>query len=352
MLPYIAVILQHDSNSNIEKIHKEVYTIAKQSVPESVFSKLVDSGSAYRRSVFASPAAFNQQLPFYVVKPLYTRICYVFYKWGISLPKATALPSVISFFLISLLLYSWVGKYLPQIPAFIFSTLFMLSPFMLETAKLSTPDLFSALLLTTGIYCYVELRNQVLAAFFLLLSIFARLDNVIPVALISLVIFYIEKTKTGMPLWKYISFSVAVIASYLLISWQAHRFGWGVFYYPDFATHLNPYYDTKRPFSFSGYFSLVKSQLMTGLYYSSLMIFVFSGFLLAYFSKSNNEKNTSIESLFAFAFLVTIIIRFILQPVVADRFYVGYYLVISVFILKQYAWARTTTNQYMKVKVQ
>jgi len=349
MLPYMAVILQYDGNNDIEKIHSEVYTIAKHSVPEQVFSKLIDSGSTYRKSVFTSPVAFSQQLPFYVVKPLYTRLCYLFYKCGISLPKATALPSVISFFLISLLVYSWIGKYLPQIPLFIFSTLLMLCPFMLEAAKLSTPDLFSALLLITGIYSYVEMRTQGLSALFLLLAILARLDNVIPVVLISSAIFYIE--NRNIPAWKYILFNVAVIASYFFVSWQASRFGWGFFYYPDFATHLNPYYDVQKPFSLSGYFSLVRSQLMTGFYYSSLMIFVFLGCLLPWFSKMN-AKNISAETFFSIAFLATIIIRFILQPVIADRFYVAYYIVISVFVLKKYAWVREGTNQYMAIKAQ
>jgi hypothetical protein len=350
MLPYMVVILQHDGNKDIEKIHSEVYTIAKQSVSEADFRKLVDSNSAYRKSVFASPAAFSQQLPFYVVKPLYTRLCYLFYKCGMSLPKATAFPSVISFFLISLLVYLWTGKYSPRIPAFVFSTLLMLCPFMLEAAKLSTPDLFSALLLMAGIYSYVEMRNHGLTSLFLLLSLFTRLDNIIPVALISLVIFYLE--KRNIQAWKYILFSVAVIASYLLVSWQARRFGWNAFYYPDFATYLNPYYDMNRSFSFLGYFSLVKSQLMTGLHYSSLMIFVFLGFLLTYFSKLTGEKSVSFETFFSIAFLGAIIIRFILQPVIADRFYVAYYLIISVFILKKYALVRAGTSQYTVIKAQ
>lgn len=351
MLPYMAVILQHDGNTDFEKIHREVYTIAKQSVQEPVFSKLTDSTSEYRRSVFANAAAFNQQLPFYVVKPLYTRLCYLFYECGIPLPGSTVLPSAISFFLISLLIFSWINKYLSQIPAFIFSTLLILSSFMLEAAKLSTPDMLSALILMSGIYSYIEMRNHNLSALFLLLSVFARLDNAIPVAIISLAIFYIEKRKGDISAWKYTIFAVAVLASYLFVSWQASRFGWSAFYYPDFVTHLNPYYDTHSQFSMSGYFSLVKSQLMTGLYHSSLMIFIFLGCFLAWFPKMNGGKNIQSENFLTIAFLGTIIIRFILQPVIADRFYIAYYLIISVFILKKYALARSI-NRVMAIKAQ
>ena len=80
MLPYMTVVLQYDGNTDIEKIHSEVYTKVKQSVSETDFNKLVGSTSAYRKSVFTNTTEFNLQLPFYVVKPLYTRFCYLFYK--------------------------------------------------------------------------------------------------------------------------------------------------------------------------------------------------------------------------------------------------------------------------------
>jgi hypothetical protein len=346
MLPYMAVILQYDGNTNIEKIHSEVYSIAKQSVSKTVFDKLVDSTSAYRKSVFTDPAEFNQQLPFYVVKPLYTGLCYLFYKCGVSLPKATVLPSVISFFLISLILFYWIREYYKRVSAYIFSTLLMLCPFTLQAAKLATPDLLSALLLLSGIYSYMEKKHFKLAALFLLLSIFARLDNIIPVAIITLVIIYIENRTGSMPAWKYILFTISVLTSYLLVSWQAHKFGWSVFYYPDFASHLNPYYDIHRPFSLIEYFDLLKSQLMTGLYYSSLMIFLLLGYILFCFSKMNNAKVISAESAFTIAFLVSIIIRFIMQPVIAERFYLAFYLAISVFVLKKIHQIHTEIKQY------
>jgi hypothetical protein len=348
MLPYMAVILQYDGNTDIEKIHGEVYSIAKQSVSENAFDKLVDSTSAYRKSVFNNSAEFSLQLPFYVVKPLYTGLCYLFYKCGVSLPKATILPSVISFFLISLILFSWIRKYYTRVGACIFSTLLMLSPFMLQAAKLATPDLLSAILLLSAIYSYLEKKHFNLAALFLLLSIFARLDNVIPVAIITLLIIYIENRTGSMPVWKYILFTVSVLASYLLVSWQAHKFGWSVFYYPDFASHLNPYYDIHSQFSLSGYFNLLKSQLMTGFYYSSLMFFLFLEYILLYFHKKSDCKNISVETFFTIAFVLSITIRFFLQPVMADRFYLAYYLAISIFVLKKYVLVYEDMNPSLK----
>lgn len=352
MLPYMAVVLQYDGNNNIEKIHSEVYNIAKQSASGNDFDKLIDSNSAFRKSVFSAPAEFSQQLPFYVVKPLYTGFCYLFYSCGVPLPKATVLPSVISFFLISLLLFSWIRKYYSGVVTCIFSMLLMLSPFMMQAAKLATPDLLSALLLLSGMYSFLEKKHFNLTAAFFLLSIFARLDNVIPVTTISLAIIYIENSRGNIPARKYLLFTVSILASCLLVSWQAHKFGWSIFYYPDFATHLNPFYDIHKPFSFSGYYDLIKSQLMTGLYYSSLMIFVFLGYLVSCLHKENDDKYFSVESLFALAFLVSIIIRFFMQPVVADRFYVAFYLAISVFVLIKIQLIQTQLKHYKLIKAQ
>jgi hypothetical protein len=74
---------------------------------------------------------------------------------------------------------------------------------------------------------------------------------------------------------------------------------------------------------------------MTGLYHSSLMIFIFLGYLLTGFSKQNSGKSASPETVFPIVFLAIITIRFLLQPVMADRFYIAYYLVISIFVLKK-----------------
>ena len=351
ILPYMAVILQYDVNTDFEKIHKEVYSITKQSVSKVVFDKLIDSTSAYRKSVFNNSTEFKLQLPFYVVKPLYTWLSYFFYKSGIPLQKALVLPSIISFFLISLILFYWMRNYYMRTSTFIFSTLLMFCPFMLQTVKLATPDLTSALLLLAGLYSYIEKKSFNLAVLFFVLSLFARLDNVIPVVFLGITIFQIENRKEGLVLRKYILFAVSVLASCFFVSWQAHRFGWGIFYYPDFATHLNPYYDIHCKFSLSGYFSVFKSQLMTGLYYSSLVIFLFLGFILYCFSKINNTKVNTVETTFTIAFLASIVVRFMMQPVIADRFYLAYYLATSIFVLKVYFLNHKDSNKYVRIKV-
>src|SRR5687768_13767034 len=108
MLMYMGVVLDYDNTHNV---HQHVYTTAKNEIPQQAFHQLTDSSNKYRWSVYQSVQTFTLQLPYYVVKPLYTGMAFVFYKSGIPLTKSTMLPSVISFFLIGMLFFHWLQKY-------------------------------------------------------------------------------------------------------------------------------------------------------------------------------------------------------------------------------------------------
>ena len=115
ILPYMGVILSYDK-ADAKTIHDNVYTIAKEQIPSTFYNRLIGPSNQYRNRVAQSPEAFHLQLPFYVVKPLYTGVSYLFYKAGASLLMATIWPSIISYFLMGLLLFYWLQKYWPLFP--------------------------------------------------------------------------------------------------------------------------------------------------------------------------------------------------------------------------------------------
>jgi hypothetical protein len=329
ILPYMAVVLSYE-NKDATAVHQTVYSIAKKEIPTQAFSQLTDTFSSYRKLMAASPDEFRLQLPFYSVKPLYTGICYLFYKAGLPLTRATALPSLLSWWLIAMLLYWWIRKYHSTLFAACTSTLLMLMPPLLLTAQLSSPDSLSGLLIFAAVFYSTEKKRYPIAALLLLLSVFTRLDNLLPAFFISLAVYYQEKSAGRISLPKYILFLLALVISYVSITAIISTSNWGVLYYPAFASHLNPYYDIHRSFSFSGYISLAKSQLMTGLYYSLLLPYLLLSFLYLYGSK---PRSFTLEQRLCSVFLVIIAIRFVLQPAIADRFYIGYYLAAIVFLL-------------------
>ena len=341
ILPYMGVILSYEK-IDVKTIHDSVYSIAKNKIPSTFYNRMIDSSNKYRYHVAQSTEAFNLQLPLYVVKPLYTGLGYLFYKAGASLLIATILPSVLSYFLIGLLLFYWLQKYWSVLFAFAGSTLIMLSTPLFSVANLSSPDMFSALLLFTAIYAITERRSLVWTFFFLILGVFARLDNIIPAIFFLTTLAFTNKWSPKISGAKLSLLLTVLLLSYLAISFNARSFGWSLFYYPSFAKQLNPSYDINNTFVFKDYIALAKSQLMTGLFFSFLSLFFFLVLLLLWNSQAFRFSRLTIEQTLGIVFVLIIMIRFVLQPLISDRLYIPYYLSVIIFIVKKYAATANT----------
>jgi len=145
MLPYMASVIKID-HSNIDSIHTLTYQSAKENIPSDKYESLINT-NAYSKKMAKSAIEFNDQLPFYIIKPLYIGCIYLFYKAGFSLPKSTVLPSILFYLLSCLLLFLWVSKYLKLSITFFVSLLTSYSFFMIYIAMISSPDFLSAFLL-------------------------------------------------------------------------------------------------------------------------------------------------------------------------------------------------------------
>ena len=336
ILPYMGVILSYEK-TDIKAIHDSVYEIAKEQIPSTFYNWLIDPSSKYRNRVAQSPEAFHLQLPFYVVKPLYTGVSYLFYKAGASLLMATLWPSIISYFLIGLLWFYWLQKYWRVLFAFAGSLLIMFSAPLLSVANLSTPDALSGLLLFAATYAVIEIRSLAWTFLFLVLSIFARLDNIIPAVFFLITLAFMNKWNPKIPTRKLLLILIIILLSYFAVSYNARWFGWSLFYYPTFIKQLNSSYITNSTFVFKDYIVLAKSQVMTGLFFSSLSLFFFLVLLLLWNSRVFRFSRLTIEQTFAIVFVLIIMIRFLLQPLITDRLYIPYYLSVIIFLVKKYS---------------
>lgn len=334
MLPYMGIILSYDQ-SDVKIIHRETYAIARDQIPTVYYKRLIDSSNAYRNTMAKNPAFFYSQFPFYIVKPLYTRAAYLFFRTGISLPMSTILPSVIAYFFTGLLLFSWIKKYWNDLYACIASLLIMLSPPLLTVAGLSTPDALSGLLLFTAAYFLTEKRSVVVTFIFLLLAIFSRLDNIIPAVFFMSVIFFTNKWSYKISGGKIILLFSILFLAYFAVSGNTHSFGWSIFYYPAFIKQLNTSYTINNSFDIKGYMELAKSQLITGLYFSFVSLFFFLVMLLLWNGTGFDPRKLTIEQMLAITFVVIMTGRFILQPLIADRVYIPYYLSVLAFLVKK-----------------
>lgn len=338
ILPYMGVVLSYELPPS--SVHEQVYAIAKEQVPRGAYALLTDSTHRHRGLMAKDPAEFTLHLPFYLVKPLYTRMAYLFYKAGVSLTRATVLPSLIAYFLICLLLLHWLLQYLPTVVAGLLGFLLAFWGPLLAASKLSTPDCLSAFLLFAALYGLVERKPVGLTYLFLLLSIFSRIDNILPAFFLLSLLLVARKPDPKISLTTYLLLVAGAVLCYLLICREVKAFGWHGAFSPTFYRHLNTTYDIHAPFSFAEYFALVKSQFLTGLYYSSIVLFAVLTVLYLIAPPAFSLSRPYREQTLVLLFWLLIAFRFILQPVMADRFYLPYYLCILVFLARKHLSVR------------
>jgi len=322
-----------------EKIHEEVYAAAKENVPAPLYDRLTDQSNKYRGAAANNTMAFYNQLPFYVVKPLYTGLAYLLYKCGISLTMSTIWPSVFSYFFAGLLLFYWIQKYWPPAFAFLAAMLVMLSAPLLGICKLSTPDAMSGLILFAAIFFLIERQSLLWGTIFLLLAILTRLDNVIPATFLLIATKFSQSTHQLFPNKKLLLLVGLVLLTGFCVSLASRSFGWNIFYYPTFMKQLNSGYEMHGSFELKDYVALAKSQLMTGLFFSSICIFLLLILFLFTGLRSFSFSALSVEQIFAMAFVLIMISRFLLQPLIADRIYIPYYLSLVVFLVRKYSFS-------------
>ena len=333
MLAYMALVIQED-NSDIKQIHEMTYKAAKEGIPAIDYEHLL--GGDHRKNLSKDPTAFYNTLPFYAVKPLYIKMVSLFHKAGFSLPISTVLPSILFYLLIGLLFFFWVLKYLKILWAFAISTFIMLSSFMVFMPRLSTPDCMSAFLLLSSFYFIVERPSIKWVCFFLIFSVFARLDNVVPCFFIISFLFLSVKWEQKIKLKYYLLMLLIFTACYFGITAVTMKpFGWNVFYYPTYALHMNLSYSFHPSFLFKEYVALVISHITTAIVFYHFLFFMFF-FSLIIYSPAVKYKNLTLDQAFAVVLVFSIFFRFILHPDLSDRFNIAYYLYFLIIFIKKY----------------
>lgn len=343
MLPYMAIVLKLDQPQlSIKNIHAKTYHIAGLQVPDPEYGYLVQS--PYREKMVKDAAAFYGQLPFYTVKPLYIGMIYLLYKAGFSLTKSTVLPSIIAYFLMGLLLLYWLRKYIKPPFSFPGSLLIMYTPFMINTARLSTPDAVSSLIFLGSFYFIIEKPSIIPLFVLLLLSVFARLDNIVTCLIMLSFLFFIRKWQKRISLLQYGIMAGALVLCYFVVTWFTVRpFGENITYYPDFANTLNLAYQPHGGFSFKDYVALAYSYVITVVVYQHFTFFAFLAFLVIIPAFINGYK-IRFEQWFILLLIFIILTRFILFPNLEDRFYISFYLCILILLVKQYTETDVFSN--------
>jgi len=334
MLPYSALILKMDGYDD-KKAFVYTYESAKENVPPGPYHLLTDSANAFRYELANNTEAFDKQLPFYVVKPLYTSLAYLAYKLGFSLPQATLVPCFISYLLIGLLFFHWLQLYVRLSLAFFVALFIMVSSPLIEVAKLSTPDCLSALLLLGAFYFTVEKPSLPFALVCMCLSVFARIDNVICCFLLTSTAYASKHGNRRQGLKSFLLITILFAVCYLMVGLAAWEYGWSLFFYNDFAVHLHPIYGSKSDFGIQDYFRLMYEHIMSAINRSYFAIFM--ALHVLNIGRSFLSRRLSFDQLFPLLIPTIVFIRLILYPDISNRFYIAYYLMIVVLVVKNFS---------------
>ena len=177
-LPYMAIILNMDDDDQ-GKIHQRVLEIAKFEIPVELYQRMIDTTHEIRKGLIQSSNQFFQFTSFFRTKPLYVLCSYLSYKAGFLLTKAPAIPSLLSYAGISILIYFWLSRSYKAWLATLLSISIMLAPPVLEGARLATPDMMSSMVLLYGFYLFLYGAKWGWIAMIMSIAILIRLDNLI-----------------------------------------------------------------------------------------------------------------------------------------------------------------------------
>jgi hypothetical protein len=234
---------------------------------------------------------------------------------------------------IGVFLFYWLKGYLQPWIAFLSGLLIMCSMFTVAIAGHSTPDCLSALFLFVSFYFILEKRNVKLMLLFFLLSIFTRADNVITC-------FFIISFLTFNRKWKIIDrkqfFLMTAIlgVAYICAIIPVTQFGWSIFYYPQYAKHIDFSRDFDQAITFSSYLALVYSKLVTAMVSTQFTFFMFLC-LLIFGNPFSSWKKLTFDQSFLLLVLGIMFFRFLLLPDLSDRFYLGFYLVFIILLVRK-----------------
>jgi hypothetical protein len=334
MLGYMAVVIKMDGVKDFNKIHDATYKIAKENVPTKEYNRLVDT-SGPRARFATDPLFFKRVLPIHVVKPLYLWCVYLFYKAGFNLPLATAMPSVISYIFIGLLLFIWVKNYLDTAVAFLSALLVMYSSFMLAAARISSPDTISAFFLLATFYFILERPNIWLMFLFSLLAILSRVDNLITCFFMISFLAFSGKWDKRISKGYYFLMLLILGGEYLAIILPIRQFGWSLTYYWEYARHMNFNRDFDKPLSLSDYSSYMVSKIVTALVSSHFVFFTFLATLIVSQPLPKKSYTLTFDQLLILLLMMVVLVRFILLPDLSDRFYISLYLLILIVLIRK-----------------
>lgn len=330
IIMYIAATKSYEE-PDIKSLHAFTYSALQHSLSESEYKQLV--AGKYRQAIYTDPSAFEEQLPFYQIRLLYTTAIYLLYKAGVDIGFATHIVSGIAVTMALALLYIMSASILGH--PFCYSVPFFALIFgVADLARYSTPDGMAFLAVIFSAYLYFRDRI-VLLLIFLPLMLCIRTDLILYTIPLLFVIFaskreYRTKVATSI---------LMSVLLYFLIGALSKNPGWSTIFYFTFVQHLT--HPLSMPYTLTANHYL--HALVDGLkgIKNSEAFLLFSIFSLYCLGAIINRATTtsffcalrSPAASLPIVFAIFVFSHFVLFPVVWNRFFIGPYLIVTFSLL-------------------
>ena len=301
------------------KTHAEVYVAAAAQMPSKDFTAI----SQRQPLLMKQPEAFENILKYYEIKPGYVLIVKIFHFLGFNLVTSTYLPSVVSYFFIGCLLFVWLQKIFDVQFAALITLVVAASPFLIITARYSSPDMLCAAVSLAALF----LISEVSVSFGVVLFVFAipiRPDVVI-LYLLTILMLYKSKKFPAKNSWMLGVAGIIVTLRSLGNILPLQEF---FFTTPSYSSSWS------AAEMLSGYGQGLWGGL-NSFVNSQTSVFIFLATITLYLrTKANYKITTDFWSLLLIGILATIMVRFLLHPVIEDRFQITPYLIIIIALCK------------------
>ncbi len=348
MLAYMASILRIEESDD-KIIHSRVYKIAEEELSTESFSAL--NNDSYRTALMNDSHAFSQLNPFYSCKIGYVLFSNLIYKLGVPLTYSTVFSSLISFFLICIILFFIFIKVTNNVILGGLITAFIatLSP-MLNLAKLSSPDALSALFLILVAGFFFLKKHYVLLVLSMLLAISVRPDNIIFCSLLMLIEPVSEKVDKTV-ISKTIIGLISIFVVYFGIMFFNKGQSWNILFYNLFVEKQNIPIVSTHELNLKIYFETIIHHLTKLI--NPIFLFCMSAIILyriKIIQKISDLRNPNLPYSIKLFFVIwlTFFIRFFFYPTVYMRFYFVYFLIMVMAISIDYKKLLSISNNTFK----
>ena len=330
MFAYIGLAKGIDQH-NLVEVHREIYAEARKHIPTRTYDRLTGSTYTSLMRMHNDPEYYYSTLPYYAVKPLYILAIRFFHFAGINIVKSGILPTCISVLLLGGLIFIWIKKYIPAFQSFILCAVLLLCSPVVISISMTTPDGLAAFFFLLAAYFLFERKRIPIAIVSLILSIYTRIDFIIPS------LFIITHTFLGreIKLKYYLAITASFLIVFLTITIPLKTYGWSPLFYPDYASNyrLDLSGATEKLYSYAG---LLKAAFKDLIINSAMLIFMFIGLIAIFTTSLYNKLHFSSDLWIFICIALIILVRIILHPYISDRFFIAYYFLFSILAIKNF----------------